>query len=345
MTDTAIAELTAAGVPTSRACAALGRPRATYYRRHPVHPPPVLHGPPTPKPRKPQPRALSADERVKVRDLLNSTRFIDKAPAQVWAELLDEDVYLCSISSMYRILTAAGQVRERRAQARHPAHVKPELVATAPNRVWSWDITKLHGPAKWTYYYLYVVLDVYSRYVVGWLIAPRESAALAEKLLADTIAKQHIDRDQLTIHADRGSSMASKPVAFLLADLGVTKSHSRPRVSNDNPYSEAQFKTLKYFPTFPGTFGSIQDARTFCRSFLAHYNTVHRHSGIGLMTPSDVHHGRSPEVIAARAAVLDRAYQARPDRFVRKPPRPPQLPDAAWINQPDDPDDEAPDPH
>lgn len=344
MTDTAIAALTAQGVATSRACAALGRPRATHYRRHPVHPRPVPHGPPTPpKPRKPQPRALSAQERVTVREVLNSPRFVDKAPAQVWAELLDEDTYLCSISSMYRILAAAGEVRERRSQARHPAHVKPELVATAPNRVWSWDITKLHGPAKWTYYYLYVVLDVYSRYVVGWLIAPRESAALAEKLLADTIAKQHVDPDQLTVHADRGTSMASKPVALLLADLGVTKSHSRPRTSNDNPYSEAQFKTLKYFPTFPGTFGSIQDARAFCQRFFAHYNLVHRHSGIGLMTPADVHHGRSPEIIAARAAVLDRAYQARPERFVRKPPRPPALPTAAWINKPAD--DTPPNPH
>jgi len=237
---------------------------------------------------------------------------------------------------MYRLLAAEGQTRERRRQATHPATVKPELVADAPNRCWSWDITKLHGPAKWTYYYLYVIIDVYSRYIVGWLIAPNESAELAGKLLADTIAKQHVDRGQLTIHADRGSSMASKPVAHLLADLGVTKSHSRPRVSNDNPYSEAQFKTLKYCPDFPGRFGSIEDARAFCRRFLAYYNTVHRHSGIGLMTPSDVHHGRSPEVRAARAAVLDRAYHARPDRFVRKHPEPPALPGAAWINKPHD---------
>lgn len=255
MTDAAIEDLSAQGVATTRACAALGRSRAAYYRRHPVCPRPLLHGPPTP--RKPQPRALSAQERAEVRRLLHSPRFVDKAPAQMWAELLDEAVYLCSISSMYRVLRDTGEVRERRAQARHPAHVKPELVADQPNRVWSWDITKLHGPAKWTYYYLYVVLDVYSRYVVGWMIAPRESAALAEKLLADTIVKQAINREQLTIHADRGSSMASKPVAFLLADLGVTKSHSRPRVSNDNPFSEAQFKTLKYCPAFPGTFGSI----------------------------------------------------------------------------------------
>jgi putative transposase len=332
VTDAAIAELTAEAVPLTEACAALGRPRSSHYRRHPVTPRPMVHGPPTP--RRPQPRALSPDERQRVRDVLHSERFSDKAPAQVWAELLDEGDYLCSVSSMYRVLAAAGQTRERRRQATHPAAKKPELVADAPNRCWSWDITKLHGPTKWTYYYLYVIIDVYSRYVVGWMIAPNESAQLAAKLLADTIAKQGVARDQLTIHADRGSSMASKPVAFLLADLGVTKSHSRPRVSNDNPYSEAQFKTLKYCPDFPGRFGSIQDARNFCQTFLAYYNTVHRHSGIGLMTPSDVHHGRAPEVRAARTAVLGRAYHARPDRFVRKQPQPPALPGTAWINKP-----------
>lgn len=336
MTDEAMAELVATNVPVTRACAALGRPRATHYRQHPVTAKPPRHGPPTP--RKPQPRALSPDERQRVLDELHSERFVDKAPAQVWAELLDEDVYLCSISSMYRILTAEGETRERRRQATHPATVKPELVATAPNTVWSWDITKLRGPAKWTSYYLYVILDVYSRYVVGWLVAPNESAKLAEKLLAATIAKQHVSRDQLTIHADRGSSMASKPVAFLLADLGVTKTHSRPRCSNDNPYSEAQFRTLKYCPDFPQRFGSIEDARAFCRRFFAYYNTLHRHSGIGLMTPSDVHHGRAPQVRAARAAVLKRAYHARPDRFVHKQPAPPALPGAAWINKPDDTD-------
>jgi len=267
VTDAAIAELAAQAVPVTRACAAVGRPRASHYRRHPVTPRPVVHGPPTP--RRPQPRALSPAERQRVLDLLHEPRFVDKAPAQVWAELLDDGDYLCSISTMYRLLAGAGETRERRRQASHPAHVKPELVADAPNRCWSWDITKLHGPAKWTYYYLYVILDVYSRYVVGWMIAPNESAELATKLLADTIAKQGVSRDQLTIHADRGSSMASKPVAFLLADLGVTKSHSRPRVSNDNPYSEAQFKTLKYCPAFPGRFGSIVDARAFCQRFFA----------------------------------------------------------------------------
>ncbi len=333
MTDAAIAELTAAAVPLTRACAAVGRPRASHYRRHPATPKPAVYGPPTP--RRPQPRALTAAERQRVMDVLHEPRFVDKAPAQVWAELLDDGEYYCSQRTMYRVLAAAGETRERRRQATHPAAKKPELCATGPNEIWSWDITKLLGPAKWTYYYLYVILDVHSRYVVGWMLAAKESAALAEQLLADTIAKQGINRDQLTIHADRDSSMASKPVAFLLADLGVTKSHSRPRCSNDNPYSEAQFKTLKYCPAFPGRFGSIQDARAFCQRFFAFYNTVHRHSGIGLHTPSDVHHGRAPEVRAARAAVLQRAYHHRPDRFVRKPPQPPPLPGAAWINKPD----------
>jgi putative transposase len=336
--DEAIAELVGADVSVAGACAALGRARATHYRRHSVTPKPPVCGPPTPA--KPQPRALAPDERQRVLDVLHEPRFVDKAPRQVWAELLDEDEYFCSVSTMYRLLAGEGETRERRRQATHPATVKPELVATAPNQVWSWDISKLRGPAKWTYYYLYVVIDVYSRYVVGWMVATRESAKLAERLLADTIAKQQVSRDQLTIHADRGSSMASKPVAFLLADLGVTKSHSRPHCSNDNPYSEANFKTLKYWPQFPERFGCIQDARVFCRRFFAHYNCVHRHSGIGLLTPSDVHHGRAPEVRAARAAVLARAYQHRPDRFVRKPPEPPALPAPAWINKPEPPRDD-----
>jgi putative transposase len=330
--DDAIAEL-APRVGTAAACRAVGRPRATQYRRHPVSPKPVPHGPPTPP--KPQPRALSQAERQWVRDLLHEDRFVDKAPAQVWAELLDEGEYMCSVSTMYRILRAEDEVRERRRQARHPAHAKPELCATRPNQVWSWDITKLHGPHKWTYYYLYVIIDIHSRYVPGWMIAPRESAELAKTLLDDTCAKQGVARDQLTVHADRGPSMGSKPVAHLLADLGVTKTHSRPHCSNDNPYSEAQFKTLKYRPDFPERFGCIEDARAHCRSFFTYYNCVHRHSGIGLHTPSDVHYGRSGEVRRARAAVLNQAYTAHPERFVRKPPEPPKLPGPAWINQPD----------
>jgi len=334
VTDAAVAELAAADVPVAEACRAVGRPRATHYRRHPVTLRPVVYGPPTP--RRPPPRALTAVERRRVLEVLHSARFADAAPAQVWATLLDEGDYLCSISTMYRLLRGAGEVRERRRQATHPPRVKPELVASAPNQVWSWDITKLAGPAKWTSYHLYVVIDVYSRYVVGWTVAERETAQLAATLLADSIAKQRVDRDRLTIHADRGTSMASKPVAHLLADLGVTKSHSRPRCSNDNPFSEAQFRTLKYCPAFPDRFGSLQDARQFCRTFFAYYNTVHRHSGLGLLTPSDVHHGRSHELRQARAAVLDRAYRDRPDRFVRHPPQPPALPGPAWINKPDD---------
>jgi putative transposase len=248
-------------------------------------------------------------------------------------------VYLASISTMYRILREHGEVHERRRQAVHPARVKPELVATKPNVCWSWDITKLHGPAKWTYFYLYVIIDIYSRYAVGWLIAERESAALAEKLLADTIAKHNIDRDTLTLHADNGSSMASKPVAFLLADLGVTKTHSRPHVSNDNPYSESQFRTLKYRPDFPDTFGSIEDARSFCQRFFTWYNTEHYHSGISWHHPIDVHYGHAETVRVARADVLSTAYARNPERFVRKHPEPPALPTAAWINQPTNPDE------
>jgi len=265
--------------------------------------------------------------------VLCSERFCDQAPAQVWATLLDEGTYLGSISTMYRLLRQRAMVRERRAQARRPAHVKPELVATAPNQVWSWDITKLAGPHKWTWFQLYVILDVYSRYAVGWLVAPRESDRLAEELIANSIYQQDIPAGQLTLHADRGTSMTSKTVAQLLADLGVLRSHSRPHVSNDNPFSEAQFKTFKYSPRFPGRFASIAHARTFVDEFFDHYNHHHRHSGIGLHTPADVHNGLAGHVRAARQLVLDAAYTARPDRF-RQPPRAPRIPEAAWINQP-----------
>ena len=274
-------------------------------------------------------------ERAAILAALHAERFADPAPAEVWAILLDEGTYLGSLSTFYRLLRQAGETRERRAQATHPAAVKPELIATGPNQVWSWDITKLHGPAKWTYYYLYVILDIYSRYVVGWMVATRESAALAEKLIAATSAKQHIGRGQLTIHADRGSSMTSKPVAFLLADLGVIQSHSRPHVSNDNPYSEAQFKTLKYRPDFPARFGSIEAARAHCQAFFHWYNTQHRHSGLGLHTPADVHHGTAAAVQARRGRVLAAAYRQHPERFVSKPPTPPELPTTSWINPPE----------
>jgi putative transposase len=280
------------------------------------------------------PRALSGAEQQAILDVLHAPRFRDAAPAAVYATLLDEGVYLASERTMYRLLTAAGETRERRAQLVHPPYHKPELLATAPNQVWSWDITKLLGPAKWTYYYLYVLLDIYSRYVPGWMVAHREHAALAERLMAETIAKQSIPPGQLTLHADRGASMTSKPVAFLLADLGVTKTHSRPHVSNDNPYSEAQFKTLKYRPGFPDRFASIEEARACCQDFFRWYNTEHRHSGIGLLPPEVVHYGRAPAAYDARCQVLDAAHAAHPERFVRQPPRPPPLPTAAWINPP-----------
>lgn len=327
MIGSAVMELTAV-VGTSGACAAVGRPRATHYRRL---------NPPAPKPRRepvPQPRALSEVERGRVLELLHSERFLDMAPPSVYATLLDEGTYLASVPTMYRILRSVDEVRERRRVAVHPPYVKPELVAWRPNLIWSWDITKLLGPAKWTYYYLYVVLDIFSRYVVGWMLASRELAALAERLLADSVRKQGVDRDQLTIHADRGSSMASKPVAFLLADLGVTKSHSRPHVPNDNPFSEAQFKTLKYMPEFPERFGSLEHARSFCQRFFSWYNNDHHHSGLGYHTPVDVHYDRAQSVRAARAEVLAAAYAAHPERFVRQPPQPPALPGPAWINRP-----------
>jgi putative transposase len=331
--DAAITAL-APVVGTAGACAAVGRARASWYRTYRTSPAPPR--PPRP-PRRPQPRSLTAAERQRVLDVLRSERFVDLAPASVYATLLDEGVYLASIPTMYRLLREHGETGDRRRHATHPPTVKPELVATKPNEVWSWDISKLAGPVKWTAYHLYTIIDVFSRYVPGWMVATRESAALAERLLADTLAAQHVGRDELTLHADRGTSMTSKPVAFLLADLGVTKSHSRPHTSNDNPYSEAQFKTLKYRPDFPDRFGSIQDARAFCQDFFTWYNAEHRHSGIALLTPADVHHGRAEQIISARAAVLGSAYTAHPERFVRKHPEPPQLPDAAWINKPLDP--------
>lgn len=293
---------------------------------------------PIPHKQRRQPAALSAAERARVLEFLHSERFVDASPDQVWAALLDEGIYLASPRTMYRILAEHGETGERRRQATHPAHVKPELVADRPNAVWSWDITKLRGPKKWTYYYLYVVIDVCSRYIVGWMVADAESAALADDLLRSSCEKQAVNPEQLTIHADRGTSMTSKTVALLLADLGVTRSHSRPRVSNDNPYSEAHFKTLKYRPDFPASFETLQAARAWCREFFEHYNNHHRHSGIGLLTPSVVHHGQADTVRQARAGVLDAAYAAHPERFVRRPPTPPELPKPAWINRPDDQD-------
>ena len=334
MTGQAIAVL-APRIGTRAACAAAGVPQATWYRRHRASPAPARR-PPVPHRDRAQPRALAPAERAAILAALHAERFADAAPAEVWATLLDEGTYLGSLSTFYRLLRAAGESRERRAQATHPAAVKPELMAAGPNQVWSWDITKLHGPAKWTYYYLYVILDIYSRYAAGWMVAARESAVLAEKLIAATCLKQGITAGQLTIHADRGSSMTSKPVAFLLADLGVIQSHSRPHVSNDNPYSEAQFKTLKYRPEFPGRFGSIEAARAHCQAFFPWYNTQHRHSGLGLHTAADVHHGNAPTIRASRARVLTAAYHQHPERFVRRPPAPPRLPVISWINPPEE---------
>jgi putative transposase len=281
-------------------------------------------------------RALSDAERETVLDVLHSERFLDSSPAQVWATLLDEGRYLASERTFYRVLAArhGGGVRERRDQRQHPPYTAPELLAERPNEVWSWDISKLKGPAKWTSFYLYVILDVFSRYAVGWTVAHRESAALATALIGQAAEQQQITRDRLTVHADRGPAMRSKPVAFLLADLGITKTHSRPYTSSDNPYSEAQFKTLKYRPEFPDRFQNIEQARAFCRTFFHWYNHEHHHSGIGLMTPTAMHHGQAKELHAERQRVLDTAYAARPERFVRHPPRPPALPTAAWINKP-----------
>ncbi len=328
MIEQTVEELTPV-VGTRPACRALGASHATVYRRR---------RPPQPRPPRPRPvpaRALSEAEREEVLGLLRSERFVDSSPAQVWATLLDEGRYLASERTMYRLLEANGELAERRDQLTHPAYERPELLAERPNEVWSWDISKLKGPAKWTYYYLYVVLDVFSRYAVGWCVQQRESAGVAEALIAQAIAQQQIASDTLTVHADRGSSMTSKPVAMLLSDLGVTKTHSRPYTSTDNPYSEAQFKTLKYRPGFPKRFGSIEHARAFCREFFGWYNGEHRHSGIGLMTPATVHHGRAEQTHAERARVLDAAYAANPERFVRRAPTPPPVPAAAWINKPD----------
>ena len=280
------------------------------------------------------PLALSGDEEKAVLDTLHDDRFVDKVPREIYGTLLDEGDYLCSVRTMYRILEKHEEVRERRNQLSHPHYQKPELLAGAPNQLWSWDITKLKGPVKWTYYYLYVIIDIFSRYVVGWMVAHRELSSLAKKLIEQSCEKQDIQPRKLTIHADRGSSMKSNPVAFLIADLGITKSLSRPYVSNDNPYSEAQFKTLKYRPEFPERFGAIEDGRSFCQTFFRWYNSEHYHSGIGFLTPEDVHYGRAEQIIKERQAVLKDAFAKHPERFKGKMPKPTALPRAVWINKP-----------
>ena len=306
-------------------CEALGVPRASYYRGR---------RPKGEGKKRSSHRALKAEERGAVLEVLHEPRFVDLPPAEIYATLLDEGRYLCSERTMYRILAENREVRERRDQLRHPHYSAPELLATKPNELWSWDITKLLGPAKWTYYYLYVILDVFSRYVVGWMLAYRELASLAERLIEETCERQEIVPGQLTVHADRGPSMTSKPVALLLSDLGVTKTHSRPYVSNDNPYSESQLKTLKYRPEFPDRFGSIEHARALCRDLFDWYNREHHHSGLGLLTPHDVHYGFAREKIAKRSAVLLEAYAAHAERFTRGVPKPRPLPKEVWINKP-----------
>ena len=313
------------------ACEALTLSRASFYRHHAPSVIPDLGVIKRPSP----PLALSDEERQLVLNTLHSERFQDTAPHQVYATLLDEGQYHCSIRTMYRILEAEhGDVKERRRHVQRPHYNKPELLANAPNQVWSWDITKLKSSLKWTYFYLYVIIDIYSRYVVGWMIAHREQDALAKRLIEETCRKQGVQQGQLTIHADRGSSMTSKSVALLLSDLGVIKSHSRPYVSNDNPYSESQFKTLKYCPSFPGQFGCIQDARSFCRLFFNWYNKEHRHTGIGLVTPEQLHYGLANQIRENRSEVLKAAFDAHPERFKNILPHPPAIPEAVWINKP-----------
>ena len=319
-------------VGMAHACAALRVPRSTVYRddarRRLLIVPAVMRAP------RPPPLAFNETERQALQAVLCSAQFADCAPPTIYATLLDDGVYLGSVRTMYRLLATDGQSRERRNQLTHPAYTKPELLATGPNEVWSWDITKLKGPIKWTYFHLYVILDIFSRYVVGWMVAPRESAELAEQLIADTLSKQAIAPGTLTLHADRGTSMRSKVVAQLLVDLEVSKSHSRPYVSDDNPFSEAHFKTLKYRPDFPERFGCIEDARAHCQAFFHWYNTSHRHSGIGFMTPEAVHHNQAEALFKQRANTLDAAFLANPKRFKGRNPQPPKLPIAAWINPP-----------
>ena len=329
MIERTVEELTPI-IGTRPACRAVGASVATVYRRR---------RPPEPRVRRPRPtpaRALTPPEHEAVLEVLHSERFVDVSPEETYATLLDEGTYLCSTRTMYRILDAKyGGVRERRDQLTHPAYAKPELLAERPNELWSWDVSKLKGPAKWTWFYLYVILDVFSRYVVGWAVQYRENGQLAKALIEQATEQQQITPKVLTLHADRGAPQRAKPVAFLLADLGITKTHSRPYTSSDNPYSESNFKTLKYRPEFPERFDEIEHARAHCREFFDWYNQAHRHSGIGLMTPAAVHHGQAPALHAARARVLDAAFARNPERFVRKPPVPPELPTAAWINKPD----------
>lgn len=314
-------------VGAAEACRAMQVSRASYYRRRR----PVAN---QSRERCPSQRALSELEQAEVLAVLHDDRFVDRAPAEICATLLDEGKYYCSERTMYRLLAKRSSVRERRDQMRHPVYQKPELLATGPNQVWSWDITKLRGPVKWSHFSLYVLLDIFSRFVVGWLLARSESAALARRLIEESCQREEILPGQLIVHSDRGQPMRSKTLAQLLADLQVTQSHSRPHVSDDNPFSESQFKTLKYAPSFPERFGSLEDGRSFLGPFFHWYNEEHRHSGIGMMTPGMIHRGDAPRVLAARQRTLDQAFVIHPERFVRGRPSPRGAPEAVWINRP-----------
>jgi putative transposase len=324
---TALAQELSQTVGVSAACDALNVPRSRLYLRQPVSTSPR----PTPA------HALSPDERATIRAVLNSETFMDHVPRQIYASLLDEGTYLCHWRTMYRILHDFDEVRERRNQRKHPVYQKPELLAVHPNEVWSWDITKLRGPAKWTHFALYTVIDIFSRFIVGWMIAERESAELARQLVATAAATQGIQADQLTLHADNGKPMKAKTLALLLSDLGVEKSHSRPYVSDDNPFSEAHFKTLKYHPTYPDRFGCVQDARGWARPFFDWYNYQHYHTGLNLLTPASVHYGHAEDIRQQRQAVLAAAYAQFPQRFVHGEPIVKGAPDAVWINPPVEP--------
>jgi putative transposase len=322
------ADQLASNTGVKRACAVLGVPRASLYRHREGRKQTVRLARPVSK------RALNPQERTHIIEVLNSEGFVDASPRQIWAKQLDEGTYLCSWRSMYRILKANDQVRERRNQLTHPTYQKPELLANGPNQLWSWDITKLRGPAKWTYFYLYVLMDVFSRFVVGWMVANRESATFAQELILQSCQNQEVDPQQLTIHSDRGGPMIAKNLALLLSDLGVTKSHSRPHVPDDNPYSEAQFKTMKYRPDYPDRFGALEDSRSWARRFFSWYNFEHYHTGLGLMLPAMVHYGHTDQIQQARQRVLEGAFAAHPERFVRGVSTPPMVPDAVWINKP-----------
>ena len=316
----------ASQIGMAKACGGLGLSRATFYRQRQSRVRAIATRTP--------PLKLSAAEQAAVVGELMSERFVDRAPHQVYATLLDEDRYLCSIRTMYRLLASQQCVRERRDQRIHPVYARPQLVAVAPNHVWSWDITKLKTTLKWTYFYLYVVLDIFSRYVVGWMLSTRETGALARDFVEQIVIREDIPIDQLTLHADRGAPMRSKTLAEKLTDLGIEASFARPQQSNDNPFSESLFKTVKYAPVFPECFDGIDHARAVLTPFFDHYNYMHRHTGIGLMTPGAVHRGDAPRITAARAITLGNAFELHPQRFKGRLPQPPRVPEKVYINPP-----------